>query len=75
MRLGIIIVCSGAVVFMLRFAAALLGELRSLASQSPEIYSGKLIRSREQGKLFVMNATNLVSNARKSAGAQINVSF
>jgi len=71
MRLGLIIVCSCAVVFMLRFAAALLGELKSLPSQSPDIYSAKLVRSKEQGKLFVMNATNLASKACKNVGAQV----
>jgi hypothetical protein len=64
MKLVFTILCAGAVVFMLRFATALLKEARRRAPQSQTVYFAKFKPSMRRGELIVMNSKN---DVRKSA--------
>jgi len=64
MKLVFTILCAGAVVFMLRFATALLKEARRRAPPSQTVYFAKFKPSMRRGELIVMNSKN---DVRKSA--------
>jgi hypothetical protein len=64
MKLVLISVCAGAVVFMLRFIAALLREGRSLSPRPMRVYFAKFNPAKRRGELIIMNSKNYV---RKSA--------
>ena len=64
MKLVFTFLCAGAVVFMLRFLAALLREGRNVSPRPVRIYYAKFNPSRRRGELIAMNSKNYV---RKSA--------
>jgi len=64
MKLVFTLLCAGAVVFMLRFLAALLREGKSLSPRPGRVYFAKFNPAERRGELITMNAKNYV---RKSA--------
>ena len=54
-RLAVVILCVGAVTFLLRFLVALLKECRSLPPQSVKLYFAKFTPSKQRGGLIIMN--------------------
>jgi len=68
MKLVFTILCAGAVVFMLRFATALLKEARRRAPQSQTVYFAKFKPSKRCGELIVMNSKNDVRKSTIETG-------
>jgi len=64
MKLVFTFLCAGAVVFMLRFLAALLREGKNVSPRPVRVYYAKFNPSRRRGELIAMNSKNYV---RKSA--------
>jgi hypothetical protein len=64
MKLVFTLLCAGAVVFMLRFLAALLREGKSLSPRPIRIYFAKFNPVKRRGELIIMNSRN---DVRKSA--------
>src|SRR5580658_754654 len=60
MKLVLMSVCAGAVVFMLRFLAALLKEGKSLSPRPLTVYFTKFNPIERRGELIVMNSKNSV---------------
>jgi hypothetical protein len=68
MKLVLVIVCTGAVVFMLRFLVAILREARSLPSRRLKVYFAKFTPPKRRGELKVMNLTKDGSKSVMGAG-------
>ena len=64
MKLVLTFLCAGAVLFMLRFLAALLREERALSPRPISIYFAKFNPVKRRGELIIMNSRN---DLRKSA--------
>ena len=64
MKLILVSLCAGAVVFLLRFLAALLKESKSVSPRPVRAYFAKFNPARRRGELIVMNSKN---DVRKSA--------
>jgi hypothetical protein len=58
MKLVFTLLCAGAVVFMLRFLAALLREGKILSTRPIRIYFAKVNPVRRRGELIIMNSRN-----------------
>ena len=56
MKLVFTLLCAGAVVFMLRFLAALLRERKSLSPRPMRVYFAKFNPAKRRGELIIMNS-------------------
>jgi hypothetical protein len=68
MKLVFTLLCVGAVVFMLRLLAALLGEVRSLSPRPISVYFAKFNPSKRRGELIIMNSKAYVRKSAVKAG-------
>jgi Putative beta-barrel porin-2, OmpL-like. bbp2 len=63
MKLVFTLLCAGAVVFMLRFLAALLREEKSRSMQPIRVYFAKFNPAKRRGELILMNPKNYVQKS------------
>ena len=68
MKLVFTFLCAGAVVFMLRFLAALLREEKSLPPRPVRVYFAKFNPAKRRGELIVMNSKNDVRESAVEPG-------
>src|ERR1700690_2654255 len=68
MKLILTSLCAGAVVFMVRFLAALLREGKSLSPQPIRVYFAKFNPARRRGELIIMNSKNSVHKSAIETG-------
>jgi len=68
MRLVLTSLCAGAVLFMLRFLAALLREGKGLSRRPIRIYFAKFNPVKQRGELIVMNSKNYVQKSAVETG-------
>jgi hypothetical protein len=64
MRVALVLLCIGAVTFLLRVLAAFVKEWMSMAGSEPRVHFAKLNPSRQRGELVEMNPE---ANKRKVA--------
>jgi len=68
MKLVFTLLCAGAVVFMLRFLAALLKEGESLRPRPERVYFAKFNPPKRRGELIIMNSKNGVCKSAVETG-------
>jgi hypothetical protein len=68
MKLVLVSVCAGAVIFMSRFLAALLKEEKSLHALPIRVYFAKFNPAKRRGELIIMNSKNYMPKSAKETG-------
>ena len=68
MKLVFTLLCAGAVLFLLRFLAALLREEQSLSPPPIKVYLARFNPPKRRGELIVMNSKNVVSKSAVETG-------
>jgi Putative beta-barrel porin-2, OmpL-like. bbp2 len=68
MKLVFTFLCAGAVVFMLRFLAALLREGKNVSPRPVRVYFAKFNPAKRRGELIVMNSENYVLKSAVETG-------
>jgi len=68
MKLVVTSMCAGAVVFMLRFLAALLREGKSRSPRAVRVYFAKFNPAKRRGELIIMDSKNYVHKSAAGTG-------
>ena len=68
MKLILTSLCAAAVVFMIRFLAALLKEGKSLSPRPVKVYFAKFNPAKRRGELIIMNSKNCVHQSTVESG-------